>query len=71
MDSLTENVRLLIASFCAEITTSETLIAPTEIAPSLEGSRLVDDLIRLQELYDQGILNEQGFNSAKMRLLGL
>jgi hypothetical protein len=71
VDSLTENVRLLIASFCAEITTSETLIAPTEIAPSLEGSRLVDDLIRLQELYDQGILNEQGFNSAKMRLLGL
>lgn len=55
----------------AEIITSETLTAPTEIAPALEGSGLVEDLIRLQELFDQGILNEEEFNAAKRRLLGL
>lgn len=54
-----------------EIITAETLNAPTEITPALEGSGLVDDLIRLQELYDQGILNEEEFNAAKRRLLGL
>jgi hypothetical protein len=55
----------------AEITTSDTLNAPAEIAPSLEGSGLVEDLIKLQALFDQGILNEEEFSAAKRRLLGL
>jgi hypothetical protein len=58
-------------SLPAETITVETLNAPTEIAPALEGAGLVEDLIKLQELYDQGILNDEEFNAAKRRLLGL
>ena len=41
------------------------------IQPDPSGANLVEDLNRLQELYEQGVLNEEEFNAAKRRLLGL
>ncbi len=44
---------------------------PASTNSQSRGSSLVEDLNRLQEFYDQGILNDEEFNAAKRRLLGL
>ena len=38
---------------------------------SNRGKGLVEDLKALSDLHEDGVLNDQGFNTAKRRLLGL
>ena len=52
--------------------TSPQTVTPTNSAnQSNSTSDLVEDLNRLTELFEEGLLNEEEFNAAKRRLLGL
>jgi len=50
---------------------SSSIPAETQSSSQSKGSELVENLSRLQEFYNQGILNGEEFNAAKRRLLGL